>query len=446
MPGEGEKSEQQSSKVVAKGNNMNNTATQESPAPIQQAMSTTIGTLPEFNSTKYKWEEYLERCGYFFNANKITEEDMKKNTLQMAVGSKSFDIIKNLMAPEQLKDAIYTSITEKCNKAFCKPVNELLARVRFQKRDQKAGETLDNFVTALRKLAADCKFGGDKESLPLSVMLRDRFVTGLADHELQRYLCRRHEEYVSPTNKIGITIDRALEIARSIEGTENQQKMLKNAEAPANATCKFCQKTGHIESACFGKKSAEKNKKKSSTHHTTQVDSDSDKATVYAARSSNIYHTSRAEFKIKVKINNIKVDMEIHNGADETLINISPFNKIWKDTEPQWTKHQSNLRAWRNRPIKTKGTAIVDVQYKGIKKKLPLVITDEDKGPNLFGNNWFEPFGIKITGIQQVEAKTEYQQLLEEYPGLLKKELSGHKGTPIHIELKKDSSPKFFKA
>lgn len=75
------------------------------------------------------------------------------------------------------------------------------------------------------------------------------------------------------------------------------------------------------------------------------------------------------------------------------------------------------------------------------------MITAEDNGPNLFGANWFKPFGIQVVGIQTVEnADPDYKAIIKAYPGLHKKELSGHKGTPIHIDLKTGTSPKFFKA
>lgn len=79
--------------------------------------------------------------------------------------------------------------------------------------------------------------------------------------------------------------------------------------------------------------------------------------------------------------------MEIDNGAEESLINETTFKQIWPDSEPKWLKRQSNLRAWGKRPIAVKGTTIVHVEYKGIRVESPIVVTEENSGPNLFGEN-----------------------------------------------------------
>lgn len=122
-------------------------------------------------------------------------------------------------------------MVKKCKAHFGKTTNELLSRIQFHKRDQLEDESLQEFVHELRRLAQDCKFGGPTQKLPLEIMLRDRFVAGIRNEELQRYLCRRHEEMVTDTNPDGLTLDKALEIARSAESTIDQQKITKQRES-----------------------------------------------------------------------------------------------------------------------------------------------------------------------------------------------------------------------
>lgn len=186
-----------------------------------------IGKLTEFNSASEKWEDYIERFEFFVEANKITSDAEKRCTLLTAVGAKTYAIIKFLASPTSPKDVSYAEIIKKCNGHFGKIINELLARVKFQKRDQHTGEDLKDFVRELRKLAQDCKYGGGADKLPLDIMLRDRFVAGIRDEKLQRYLCRRHEESVTNTNKNRLSLEKALEIACSVESTEEQQKLPK---------------------------------------------------------------------------------------------------------------------------------------------------------------------------------------------------------------------------
>ncbi|XP_015118527.1 uncharacterized protein K02A2.6-like [Diachasma alloeum] len=96
----------------------------------------------------------------------------------------------------------------------------------------------------------------------------------------------------------------------------------------------------------------------------------------------------------------------------------------------------------------TKGITTVTVQYKHTTRRLPLIITSEEKGPNLFGENWFKPFDIVVTGIQtaQLTPETDYITILDKFPALTAPTLSGHAGKPINIQIKPDCNSKFFKA
>ncbi|XP_015124154.1 uncharacterized protein K02A2.6-like [Diachasma alloeum] len=305
-------------------------------------------------------------------------------------------------------------------------------KLQLKKRDQKPGESLKDFERALRILAGDCKFGNNTEALPTSTMLRDRFVAGLLDQELQRHLCRRHEE-----SAIELTLEKALEIGSSVEGTQKLQKILKNDDnnnntvkktnhTPdnckfRNTVCTYCSKLGHIETACIKKKKAAKgpeNKKPTAKKVEVHQDTDSD---------------------------SFEDIMDIDNGADESLINLQTFAKIWPHAEPRWSNRKPNLRAWGERPIATKGIMMVRVP---LTRCLPLIITSEEEGPNLFGENWFKPLGIIVTGIQTVQLTphTDYMAIVDKFPGLMAETPSGHAGKPIHIQIKTECKPKFFKA
>lgn len=57
--------------------------------------------------------------------------------------------------------------------------SELYSRYVFLKHDQQDGESITDYVTALRKLADNCRFG--EAQCPLDIKLRDRLVFGIAD-------------------------------------------------------------------------------------------------------------------------------------------------------------------------------------------------------------------------------------------------------------------------
>lgn len=75
-----------------------------------------------------------------------------------------------------------------------------------------------------------------------------------------------------------------------------------------------------------------------------------------------------------------------------------------------------------------------------------MIVTEEDNGPNLLGGNWCDTFGTQVVGIQHVSERNNYKEILRNFPETGKTELSGHKGEPVHIELKDKTTPKFFKS
>lgn len=59
--------------------------------------------------------------------------------------------------------------------------NVIYDRYKFHQRVQRSEETLNNFLQDIRKLSENCEFHNDEREL----LLRDRFVCGLNDKDLQ---------------------------------------------------------------------------------------------------------------------------------------------------------------------------------------------------------------------------------------------------------------------
>lgn len=70
---------------------------------------------------------------------------------------------------------------------YCQPrKNVPFERYRFNKRVQEAGESYDQYKTALRKLAEGCDFN----SITPDEILRDRIVFGIRDNKVRERLLR----------------------------------------------------------------------------------------------------------------------------------------------------------------------------------------------------------------------------------------------------------------
>ena len=62
----------------------------------------TFGWINEFRKENQSWEECIEQVTYFFSANKITEDDKKRQVLLTCVGAETFHLMKTLVAPAKL--------------------------------------------------------------------------------------------------------------------------------------------------------------------------------------------------------------------------------------------------------------------------------------------------------------------------------------------------------
>ena len=97
---------------------------------------------------------------------------------------------------------------------FCDPrKNTIDESYLFFSRGQANGESIDKYATVLRNMADNCEFQDLKDSL-----IGDRIVFGVTDNHVRERLLRVPD----------LTLDKALEIARAAEATQNQLKQIHN--------------------------------------------------------------------------------------------------------------------------------------------------------------------------------------------------------------------------
>ena len=162
-----------------------------------------------------------------------------------------------------------------------------LREIHFYKKLRKDGQSVTEYVTELKRIAAKCKFPPEMEK----IVIRDKFVTGLEWEKIQTRL------FVEDSDKL--TLEKALSIALGIEQAEKGLKQLHTETSvnymsgikcyccgkPAHVKmdcvyrdhrCKICHKVGHLEQICFKNEvnntgPQKQNKKKSSYGQGTQA-------------------------------------------------------------------------------------------------------------------------------------------------------------------------------
>ena len=107
----------------------------------------------------------------------------------------------------------FTKIIEKMDD-FCTPrKNITFSRYKFFTGRQREGDSLDYFVTNLKKLSQDCEFGTLCDSL-----IRDVIIIGILDNPLRERLLREHE----------LTLGNTIKHCKTAEETKQHAKILQH--------------------------------------------------------------------------------------------------------------------------------------------------------------------------------------------------------------------------
>ena len=115
------------------------------------------------------------------------------------------------MCPKQTGGKAFKELCELIQQ-HCKPApSEIVQWFMFRKRVREQGETIADYLAALRELAADCNFGAELDS-----NLHDLLVCGVNNAKMQREMLHYR----------GLTLRKAISIARSQEETDNQVREL----------------------------------------------------------------------------------------------------------------------------------------------------------------------------------------------------------------------------
>ena len=87
----------------------------------------------------------------------------------------------------------------------------ILGKTKFNGRNQREGETADQYITVVYSMDETCKYGNLTEE-----MLRDRLVVGIKDNALSEYLQTDPE----------LTIEKAKKAVRQGEAVKEQRQQL----------------------------------------------------------------------------------------------------------------------------------------------------------------------------------------------------------------------------
>ena len=110
----------------------------------------TFGQLQEFDRSKEEWQQYKERLGHFFVANKIINDDKKWAVFLSIIGVSTYRLLHNLVSPKKLGEKSFIELTEALCKHFHPTLLVIVKHFKFHSRTRKLGELVATFVSELR--------------------------------------------------------------------------------------------------------------------------------------------------------------------------------------------------------------------------------------------------------------------------------------------------------
>ena len=309
--------------------------------------------------------------------------------LRSSCGAHTYQLIRNLVAPGKPTDKSFTEIVSLVKDHHQPRPSTIVQRYNFHTRNQKAGESISEYVAQLRKLSEFCDF---KDTL--ADMLRDRLVCGCRDRRFQCKLLAEKD----------LTFDQALAIAKALETAEKETKDLQESSSTVpvhtvrqerhhpqrrapiqpvakpqgpecyrcggkhRATeCKFreteclvCKKKGHIARACRSKQRPQIRTHQFLTSTTDQAETDE----------YSLYHThgqgNTPPILVNLRLNGKDISMELDTGATLSIVSEKTYHSLFSpDTALQLKASSAELKTYTGEVLNILGTITVTVSYKG---------------------------------------------------------------------------------
>ena len=188
----------------------------------------TLGIGP-FDAASSKWTSYAERMEEAFLANDVTEDRQKVAFLLSTVGSETYDlhVLHDLCSPEKPNTKAFKELVETLQNHLQPQPTTIAERYRMHQRNQESGESVSEYLAALRRLAKDCHYEG-----LLNEALRDSFFCGLASDSMRRRLFLEKD----------LTLEKATELALAMEAADKDAMTMQAQKQSVNAVYRHQEK------------------------------------------------------------------------------------------------------------------------------------------------------------------------------------------------------------
>ncbi|XP_068226955.1 uncharacterized protein [Palaemon carinicauda] len=218
---------------------------------------------PDSAQAAKEWTHWLRTFTNFVEAVQLTTPTLDKLVLLTNyVAPSVYDYISECETYENAEEVL-TSL-------YVKPNNEIFARHLLATRRQNSGESLDQFLQALKLLAKDCQFKSVTAEEACDSYVRDAFINGLVSGAIRQRLLENLTLNLNTAYEQAHTLEMAQKHSASYSSAEpvnaavsamNREEESFSAEnnsvsvsaATSSARCFFCGNNRHPRTQCPAK-------------------------------------------------------------------------------------------------------------------------------------------------------------------------------------------------
>ncbi|XP_060542427.1 uncharacterized protein K02A2.6-like [Pantherophis guttatus] len=377
-----------------------------------------------FDPKEEKWGSYMSRFKCFMVANDMQGlPDIRKKALFLShCGPRVFDTAEALSEPNSVHNISWSTLQTLLKDHYAPTPSKYVQRYDFRQRLQQEGESISEYVAALRKAATQCEYRD------LDEMLLEQLICGVRDSRLQRRLLARSN----------LTLLIALDEARAQESSVKAAERLKSSHLT-----KTTQKTAPVHREAVS--TASEGESKEEVYRTEQ--------SCTARREPRDGCASCGGSHSRQNYLHLARRKDLHHGRDRGsgvpdgdrhgITNIHHVLGESEEIHPQCTQATAPAAAtqtdYQGNCIPVEGRGEFQVQYGEFTEKLPLTIVS-DNLPSLLGMDWFRALGMGFTGVRNVRSALK-EDLMQEFQDVFDERLGKYVGTPISFNLDPNIAP-----
>lgn len=428
-----------------------------------------------FDSNIIKWNTWRIKFQACLQISNIENDKLKVALLISNLNGQALETLINICKPRSPSDFSVEELLLKLDENFKDVSFTISERCKFFKMTQDT-DNLNTFALKLKQQAEKCQFPTDfyEEALITS------FVMNISSSDVRTVLLQKEFKTLNEAVELARTLTGALEISKvqptlsevnkisekkikSKNFQSNSPQTSKNSntnsktfkcrncgmihginECPAyGKECHFCKKLHHFSKYCRSKQSHSEDK--DSSHYVTDIFNICDE------------QTERIRLFVNINGQNKPTEFELDCGSKNTILSKSSWIACGKFP---LQKSNAILYSYSGHKIKVLGEAEVEATWRGVTKKLPVVVAQAPNEKNLLGLKWNKPLlnlnldkfnCLSVADEQEKEINmlqnnAKLQQILKKFSKLFQDGIGHCKDMEVKLRLKENVSPVFCRA